>query len=168
MSLMLMYTRLFYFKTMMSIILITFPKSPHNSEIPIHFKLSTVPIYTSIPSPSPSHPIPPSHPISPPPHPIPRVVNPDGWISSALDALVRAYPPHKPMAFEGGEEKEGPYWLINLGIGGVGPAPWDQCLGYTLSLHLYPQHPQPSPVPSSFFFFVGIIPIHLFCYQHSM
>eukprot|EP00271_Cylindrocystis_brebissonii_P008176 TRINITY_DN22181_c0_g1_i1.p1 TRINITY_DN22181_c0_g1~~TRINITY_DN22181_c0_g1_i1.p1 ORF type:complete len:716 (-),score=53.44 TRINITY_DN22181_c0_g1_i1:424-2571(-) len=63
-----------------------------------------------------------------------RVVNPDGWISSALDTLVRAYPPIENKRWTDettGKPYEEPYWLINLGIGAVGPGPWASCLGKT-------------------------------------
>lgn len=67
-------------------------------------------------------------------HEFERVVNADGWLSSALDTLVRAYPPREPKRWTNKSTSvivEEPYWLVNLGIGGVGPASWAGCLGHT-------------------------------------
>ena len=83
---------------------------------------------------------------APPPSSPPRLVNPHGWLSAALDWLTRSYPPHHPLNFSrvSSEERQElssnpqfsaarnrsePYWLINAAIGAVGPQPWGGCEG---------------------------------------
>eukprot|EP00897_Mesotaenium_endlicherianum_P003417 jgi/Mesen1/3102/ME000184S02170 len=71
----------------------------------------------------------------------PRVVHPDGWLSAALDHLVELFPPRQPKRWDVGADgapEEQPYWLINLGIGAVGPEPWLECLGHTYFEQLPP------------------------------
>lgn len=70
-----------------------------------------------------------------------RVVNPDGWLSTTLDWLTAKYPPSRLHNFSGvsfrvdkeeqyqGSGQPQPYWLINLGIGALGPHPWQDCMG---------------------------------------
>ena len=68
-------------------------------------------------------------------------MNPDGWLSRSLDWLTSEYPPSRPHRFVNvsfrvdqeeqyrGSDQPQPYWLLNLGIGAVGPQPWAECMG---------------------------------------